>query len=386
MVKDITTTGQQIDLRLQQACFWPWQYFMARRRAWTNTSITRAQYISMWLVANDVIIGIAFGSFLISNNAYMTDVLQRYDYTIDTISAVLEWLTSKNEYPAGLKLNPELNPFLGQLFKWLIDIWADFIISLQPFVPIIINMIGLSGAFGATMSLSLISDLLAFTSLHIYWFYLVAARIFHWQLMILYSLFNLFRVKDPDRLPGGLRLEVCPERFFFDRATPLRWVVSSFRSASADYPAHYDVASSNYKYPRATGAKIGSSALSGTLPLDNPAQHAQGGFSTGLSCELNSRGHQHVYGVQEQCLKDENRSRASDVLYRDPVSFNSLYLDYDTMPRSVSYLMLSSKDQQTHQLVLLLPRSRFTIQSIKPTLSDFWVFCEDILLNNNEKP
>ena len=44
-IKDMTTTGQQIDLRLQQACFWPWQYFMAKKRAWTNMSITRAQYI-----------------------------------------------------------------------------------------------------------------------------------------------------------------------------------------------------------------------------------------------------------------------------------------------------------------------------------------------------
>lgn len=44
----------------------------------------------------------------------------------------------------------------------------------------------------------------------------------------------MLRLKDPDRLPGGIRLEVCPERFFFDRATPLRWVVSSFRSVSTE--------------------------------------------------------------------------------------------------------------------------------------------------------
>lgn len=44
-IKDMTTTGQQVDLRLQQVCFWPWQYFMAKRKAWTNMSITRAQYI-----------------------------------------------------------------------------------------------------------------------------------------------------------------------------------------------------------------------------------------------------------------------------------------------------------------------------------------------------
>ncbi|KAF9977837.1 phosphatidylinositol N-acetylglucosaminyltransferase subunit gpi1 [Actinomortierella ambigua] len=318
-VKDLSTTGQQIDLRLQQACFWPWQYIMVRKRAWTNTSVTRAQYISfynsMWLVANDIIIGVALGSFLISNNKYMAQVLERYvkDYTIDSISAILEWLTNKTEYPAGLKLNPDLNPFLGQLFKWLIELWADFIVSLKPMMPLAINLIGLSGAFGATMSLSLISDLLAFTTLHVYWFYMVAAKIFHWQLTILYSLFNLFRgkkrntlrhridscdydldqlllgtilftlltflfptivvyyltftlsrvtviflqasmetvlaclnhfplfaimlrLKDPDRLPGGLKMEGCPESFFFDRATPLRWVVSSILSVSNPYP------------------------------------------------------------------------------------------------------------------------------------------------------
>lgn len=44
-IKDMTTTGQQVDLRLQQACFWPWQYYMAKKKAWTNMSITRAQYI-----------------------------------------------------------------------------------------------------------------------------------------------------------------------------------------------------------------------------------------------------------------------------------------------------------------------------------------------------
>ncbi|KAF9116797.1 phosphatidylinositol N-acetylglucosaminyltransferase subunit gpi1 [Mortierella sp. AM989] len=90
-------------------------------------------YNSMWLVANDIIIGLTLKSFLINHNEYMGEVLQRYvkDYTIDSISAVLDWLTSKNEYPAGLKLNPELNPFLGQLFKWLIELWAGMTYSID---------------------------------------------------------------------------------------------------------------------------------------------------------------------------------------------------------------------------------------------------------------
>lgn len=47
--------------------------------------------------------------------------------------------------------------------------------------------------FGVSMIISLSSDLLAFMTLHVYWFYMVAARIFNWQFTILYSLFNLFR-------------------------------------------------------------------------------------------------------------------------------------------------------------------------------------------------
>lgn len=35
----------QVDLRLQQLCFWPGQYMLIRKRRWANTAATRAQYI-----------------------------------------------------------------------------------------------------------------------------------------------------------------------------------------------------------------------------------------------------------------------------------------------------------------------------------------------------
>ncbi|RUP48457.1 hypothetical protein BC936DRAFT_144533 [Jimgerdemannia flammicorona] len=81
-LKDLSAAAQQIDLRLQQACFWPWQYMLLRRRNWANMATTRAQYISfynsMWLVANDIIIGVAVGSFLINNSAYVADTFHEY--------------------------------------------------------------------------------------------------------------------------------------------------------------------------------------------------------------------------------------------------------------------------------------------------------------------
>ena len=42
--------AQQLDLRLQQACFWPWQYTLVRRRDLANIATTRAQYIRLGLI------------------------------------------------------------------------------------------------------------------------------------------------------------------------------------------------------------------------------------------------------------------------------------------------------------------------------------------------
>ena len=48
---------------------------MLRKHNWANTASARAHYISfynsMWLVANDIIIGLAMGSFLMANNRIM---------------------------------------------------------------------------------------------------------------------------------------------------------------------------------------------------------------------------------------------------------------------------------------------------------------------------
>lgn len=111
------------------------------------------------------------------------------------------------ESPAGLKLNQELAYFLSELFLWLLRLWTLCPQAIERFTPQIIHAIGLSGIFGVTMLISLSSDFLAFMTLHIYCFYMVAARIFNWQLVILYSLFNLFRGKKKNVLRN--RIDSC---------------------------------------------------------------------------------------------------------------------------------------------------------------------------------
>jgi phosphatidylinositol glycan class Q protein len=128
-LKDISATAQQVDIRLQQFCYWPMQYLKLRKRKndWESVTINHPDYIrfynSLWLVANDVIIGIALGSYIIDNAqwvAYQIDIILNA-YTVNGLHRMISWLM---DWPAGLKLNNELAAFLGDLFLWVIDYWA----------------------------------------------------------------------------------------------------------------------------------------------------------------------------------------------------------------------------------------------------------------------
>jgi len=228
-LKDISATAQQVEIRLQQFCYWPMQYVTLRLRKndWVSVTTSHPDYIrfynSLWLVANDVIIGIALGSYIIDNAGWVaeeiSDLLSKY--TVDALQSSISWLMG---WPAGLKLNTELAEFLGDLFLWVIDYWSSTqgvpfslpgyanlttgcIEALRPVLPHIIWFIGFSSFAGASMPIALFSDLLSILTIHIYSFYLASARIYHWQLNILISLFHLFRGKKHNVLRN--RIDSC---------------------------------------------------------------------------------------------------------------------------------------------------------------------------------
>jgi phosphatidylinositol glycan class Q protein len=128
-LKDISATAQQCDIRLQQFCYWPIQYLKLRRRKrnWESFTDSHPDYIrfynSLWLVANDVIIGIALGSYIIDNAPWVAYQIDRIitGYTVEGLQRMISWLM---DWPAGLKLNNELAAFLGDLFLWVIEYWS----------------------------------------------------------------------------------------------------------------------------------------------------------------------------------------------------------------------------------------------------------------------
>lgn len=81
-------------------------------------------YNSLWLVANDCIIGIALGSYIIDNSAWVAESISQILslYSIEALQDTIIWLM---DWPAGLKLNGELAAFLGDLFLWVIDHWKS---------------------------------------------------------------------------------------------------------------------------------------------------------------------------------------------------------------------------------------------------------------------
>ena len=227
-LKDISATAQQVDIRLQQFCYWPIQYITLRKRKddWESVTDKHPDYIrfynSLWLVANDVIIGIALGSYIIDNAPWVAWQINTVvnGWTVEGLRDMILWLT---DWPAGLKLNTELASFLGDLFIWVIDLWkgkigssmssfallihAECVSGLQPLLPHVIYFIGFSSFAGATMPISMFSDLLSLLTVHIYCFYTASARIFHWQLTIIMSLFHLFRGKKHNVLRN--RIDSC---------------------------------------------------------------------------------------------------------------------------------------------------------------------------------
>lgn len=111
--------------------------------------------------------------------------------------SMIDWLMA---WPAGLKLNSSLCRFLGELFLWLLQLW-----SVTETIPIHLKTVGASvlsmtigGSLlfqGFTRTCLLLSKLLEQATVHLTFFYLIASRLYQWQLLVLLSLFHLFRGK-----------------------------------------------------------------------------------------------------------------------------------------------------------------------------------------------
>lgn len=135
--------------------------------------------------------------FLVSNLASSEEIasliLSKTQSTVTSLSAILNWIMGA---PAGLKLNYQLNLFLGSFFKYNIYVWTTYLsVVLEPILSLFLTCCLMSGILGFTLQLSLLQDIISLLTLHIYCFYVFASRLYYFQVYALSSLWRLFRGK-----------------------------------------------------------------------------------------------------------------------------------------------------------------------------------------------
>ncbi|KAG2360739.1 N-acetylglucosaminyl transferase component-domain-containing protein [Suillus spraguei] len=149
-------------------------------------------YNALWIILNDLIIGIALRQFLRQDNEAFLHLFKFAfeDKAVHKIRHILLWLDS---WPAGLKLNTELSRFYSHSFMGLIALWDRGFRTVIPLIPILLSALELGSAFGVTMALAMVCDLVCIFMAHVQLCYLVSVTVYGHLLRLTASLWNLFR-------------------------------------------------------------------------------------------------------------------------------------------------------------------------------------------------
>ncbi|TFK35817.1 N-acetylglucosaminyl transferase component-domain-containing protein [Crucibulum laeve] len=199
-LKDLSAIAQQLDVRAEQAEFLLAEVEALRVRqggARVGEYVVRYTnfFNTVWLILNDITLGIAFGNFLCENErllaGWVGDGVERL--LIKHTQFLLAWLDS---WPAGLKLNTELSWFYSHTFIDLVQTWGGLLLPLSPLLPTLIHLLGMLSKYcGLTMALSVLSDVLALLTAHVYVCYALSGMVYRRMLETAGSLWRLFRGK-----------------------------------------------------------------------------------------------------------------------------------------------------------------------------------------------
>ncbi|KAF9039348.1 N-acetylglucosaminyl transferase component-domain-containing protein [Panaeolus papilionaceus] len=161
-LQDISATVQYLDVRTEQAIFFITQVTTLQRQDTRNIGTYSYKYTNffntVWLILNDMTIGLALGTFLIENQHLLARIGNEYIQSLlfHVPRQTLFWLDA---WPAGLKLNTQLSGFYVNMFVGIIDTWDSI---LPPISPSIFGYLGYLCCYGGfTLLLAIASDLLS---------------------------------------------------------------------------------------------------------------------------------------------------------------------------------------------------------------------------------
>lgn len=143
----------------------------------------------------DTLLGVTLMYFLMSDNTaqYFANICLSYgDKVAGELKLLLDWLMGA---PAGLKLNSQLTHILGKFFQYHIYLWSGYLYVLKPVLGQLVYYSSVAGVWGLSVQLALFQDILSTMTVHIYCFYVYAARLYRLQMYAMASLWRLFRGK-----------------------------------------------------------------------------------------------------------------------------------------------------------------------------------------------
>ncbi|KAF3987398.1 hypothetical protein FT663_03959 [Candidozyma haemuli var. vulneris] len=215
---------KQLDLRLRQIAYFPAQFLFYRNSAiltdpksdWPRLlqlpsynekyNINNSNYInlynSIWLIVNDVLIGVTMYRLFTREQEPILAILNEKvlnDWALQYLGSLIQWVSA--EHPYGFKLNDELGQFMGSMFMWTLNAWSAILqitikyASAEPVFGAIKTIFKCICFMGISFSLAALMDYITVVTLHIHFFTVVTTKVYHRQVEALKSLWQLFRGK-----------------------------------------------------------------------------------------------------------------------------------------------------------------------------------------------
>ena len=151
-------------------------------------------FICMVALAADSLLGIFAAIVLYQNPNYSSVISNCVSgwtlFFIDLVSTSVDWLMG---VPGGLKLNNELDHFLGTCFLNITNLWRELYKEiLNVYLGTWLYAVIFVSPFGLALMLCLIHDILKFTMICITCLYVISAKLYSYQISALMSLSRLF--------------------------------------------------------------------------------------------------------------------------------------------------------------------------------------------------
>jgi len=204
-----SATVQQIRMRFTLARQLPWAW-AGMHKKWRNHPRTRrfnVNFYNMFLaITIDTLLGIVVTLLIttyVDQVVYVINAGTQF-FSEKVVVNAIKWLMG---WPAGLKLNDNVDRFMGQLFLFYSAKWQEMLHVLPVSYHTFVFLACSTGVLGLSMMLSIISDILFICTLHINWFYNGSARIYMHQLEAMSGLWKLFRGKKKNVLRD--RIDSC---------------------------------------------------------------------------------------------------------------------------------------------------------------------------------